>query len=55
MKLIKETERWAFFAHYDEMMEVWDIYLDSDGESFIGICEDIPQALRFIDDWIKEQ
>ena len=55
MKLIKETKRWAFFAQYDERDRVWEIFLDENGESYIGCFEGIPQARKFIDEWIKEQ
>lgn len=55
MRLIHETKRWAFWAHYEEDAGVWEVYLDENGESYIGVCDDIPQALRFVKQWIDEQ
>lgn len=55
MKLIKETKRWAFWAQYDEGADVYEVFLDENGESYIGCCDDIAQALRLIEEWIAEQ
>ena len=55
MKLIHETKRWAFWVQYDEGAGAYEVFLDENGESYIGFCEDIPQALEFIKEWIAEQ
>lgn len=55
MRLIKETNRWAFWIQYDEGAGVYEVFLDENGESYIGVCDDIPQVMRFIKEWMAEQ
>jgi hypothetical protein len=53
--LIHKAKGYEFYAHYDPTAGVYEVFLDSEGESYIGVCDTLAQARAFVREWLAEK
>ena len=54
-KLIAMKRRYEVWAKWDKPAQVWELFTESECESYIGCADTLKDAETFALDWIEER
>lgn len=54
-ELFCKRGRYEFWTVYQEDIDCFEVYLDPDGFTYLGVCDDLQQVREFIEYWLENK